>query len=1381
MAAGPEFPSFIKLEYQPNGAAASSFMADLDRMFGNASAKFKSFSAEAQTQLDAALSVTRNSAGSLDLGVPQLEAAATAQRARATAAREVAAATALAAKEEGDYSRQARLAVAATQALAIEEERAAAQATAHAAAATQVQERLNRQASATDMVVAATRRGTDAQGSVINSSRASRFAYIQLGQQMQDMTVQAQMGTSAFIIFGQQVPQAAFALSGLANSANKVEASVGRVATFLAGPWGAAVFVAAAVLGPFVARLFEGSTALEKETEKLQKSAIETEAARVAKAAFGKTEEGVTAAILEQQVALDKHIEAMQTEAERSLAAAKNNLAEEISIRNKTDALLANLEAQRAAADVGARTATNPDELASAQGGVAYFNSAIGDLNDQRKVNAGKLAHAQSELTNWQSFVSVEAGSRDAAEKIKRQYEGPDGLIEAARKRAVAEGKVGDQLTRQVALLKAQEAAKLKELSPSGSNREYGREINSATARSIAQSAGFQVNSADRSHQRQIELYNDWVAKGKPSGNPVAVPGTSAHERGNALDIQITGGVTPESIRKAYAAEGVRLTKVFKEQGHYHIEWSTTGADKVEREAEALARKQKALADWGATAAEHIARVNEQFNQQPRLIDAADAATRDLDKTIKELAEKKPPGFQQLIADAQTAKGVIQDSLVRPFELLTRDSERRLAVERLITQGKEDEANALQTIWQLEERLGPLSDQRKAAILDQVKNERIITEELRRRQDVVALYLDATRSVKQELVSIFSGTGSIGNIKNIFKQLSSQVLVEKLFGGAFRDLDKWLKGQSGLGDSIDYFSSETDRASTAAGAFADAVNGAAAAIAGGGQGGGLNSQFDALFGGASAKGGVLGALGSLGAGFGGAANDNGNGEIVVTAARGSVNSLTPEAYFRRMSTELTRPLVTSLEGLLGKKLAGQLGGVISGGLNGFLTAGPAGGVLGALQSIPGLPKGISSALGKGLAGAQTGTLVSGVANSLGIKLSQTGAQIGGAIGKFIPIPGGAIIGSIAGGIIGNLFKTRPRGGGSVSNTGLGVHGNTADINAALNGTGSSIQSSLANIAGAFGGTVGNYNIGIGRYKDYYQVSSNPNDSRLGNSYFGRDSKSALYDGTDAEAAMRAAILAAIQQGAIQGITEGAKRLLAAGQNLDAQVQKALEFQGVFDSLKQLTDPVGFALDTLNKKFDHLRDVFKEAGASTEEYAKLEQLYGLQRADAIKQATEALTGSLRSLYDELTVGNDALSLRDRKSMAQAKYDPLAARVAAGDTTAYNDYADAARTLLGIERSLSGSQNDYFALLAQVTGLTKTTLDKQQGLIDTATGSDSPFSTTSATAAANDNQSVVTAVEDSNALLNAINNNLGALLLQGRTGGRFGLDLAQVQYY
>lgn len=62
--------------------------------------------------------------------------------------------------------------------------------------------------------------------------------------------------------------------------------------------------------------------------------------------------------------------------------------------------------------------------------------------------------------------------------------------------------------------------------------------------------------------------------------------------------------------------------------------------------------------------------MNAQFDEQPRLVDAAARATRELDAIIAGLAERKPAGFEGLIAEAERAKATVESALVRPFEQL---------------------------------------------------------------------------------------------------------------------------------------------------------------------------------------------------------------------------------------------------------------------------------------------------------------------------------------------------------------------------------------------------------------------------------------------------------------------------------------------------------------------------------------------------------------------------------------------------------------------------------------------------------------------------------------------------------------------------------------
>jgi hypothetical protein len=421
---------------------------------------------------------------------------------------------------------------------------------------------------------------------------------------------------------------------------------------------------------------------------------------------------------------------------------------------------------------------------------------------------------------------------------------------------------------------------------------------------------------------------------------------------------------------------------------------------------------------------------------------------------------------------------------------------------------------------------------------------------------------------------------------------------------------------------------------------------------------------------------------------------------------------------------------------------------------------------------------LGSAAGTLFLGQSGNNAFSAIGGVLGEK---AGAGIGkaiGGLGKSLGGPIGNIVGGVLGGLVGSLFMTRPRGSGSVTNQGVTSSANNDGIKASLDSFGLSLQSSIANIADQLGGKVGAYSVGIGRYKDYYQVSGVGNDPYLGQTYYHNKSPNALYDGQDPEAAMRAAIANAIADGAIQGVRAGTQALLKSGSDIQRQLQKALDFENVFKRLKAYTDPIGAAVDGVNSEFGRLKDVFAEAGASAAELADLEKLYGLERAKAVKQANDAVIGSLRDLKDSLTVGNSALSLRDREAAALATYNPLEARVKAGDTTAYDDYQKAARDLLDIERQLSGSQQAYFDLENQILSITNGAIDKQTSLADAATNRDNPFSK-SGTGAVNDNASVTSAIDRQTRdlidglgfKLDAVNQNLGALIQ--RAAGRGGI--------
>lgn len=98
------------------------------------------------------------------------------------------------------------------------------------------------------------------QNALVETGRSSggfRNSLQNLGFQAQDFTVQVAGGTSALRAFGQQAPQAIGALQQMFGETTKLGA-------FLGGPWGIALGVAAAAVGPLIQSLFTvGETAKE--------------------------------------------------------------------------------------------------------------------------------------------------------------------------------------------------------------------------------------------------------------------------------------------------------------------------------------------------------------------------------------------------------------------------------------------------------------------------------------------------------------------------------------------------------------------------------------------------------------------------------------------------------------------------------------------------------------------------------------------------------------------------------------------------------------------------------------------------------------------------------------------------------------------------------------------------------------------------------------------------------------------------------------------------------------------------------------------------------------------------------------------------------------
>lgn len=105
--------------------------------------------------------------------------------------------------------------------------------------------------------IAALKGEAAAQNMSMRGDGQRRSSMIMLGQQMGDVGIQLQMGTSLARTFAMQAGQIGYALDGMGGK-------LGKVGAFLAGPWGAALTIAVSTLGMMAEELFATETAAKK-------------------------------------------------------------------------------------------------------------------------------------------------------------------------------------------------------------------------------------------------------------------------------------------------------------------------------------------------------------------------------------------------------------------------------------------------------------------------------------------------------------------------------------------------------------------------------------------------------------------------------------------------------------------------------------------------------------------------------------------------------------------------------------------------------------------------------------------------------------------------------------------------------------------------------------------------------------------------------------------------------------------------------------------------------------------------------------------------------------------------------------------------------------
>lgn len=471
--------------------------------------------------------------------------------------------------------------------------------------------------------------------------------------------------------------------------------------------------------------------------------------------------------------------------------------------------------------------------------------------------------------------------------------------------------------------------------------------------------------------------------------------------------------------------------------------------------------------------------------------------------------------------------------------------------------------------------------------------------------------------------------------------------------------------------------------------------------------GGAGSLLGSLgIGGGGSGGGGIGSIMSLfGGGSGGQSFDMIASRVLPTAGPGGIAGSIGGGTF-------SLPNLSSPNGIadIGTRILGGTAiGAVSGGFGGSSLGGALGG-----------------ALGSGL------TEISSVANFLG--------PVGTALAP--------VVTGLLGGVLGGLLKKNRTSNAVLTGMGTATTGGKGGKQDVALGLAGNVQDSLSQIAEALGVDVGSFYTTIGVRGGDYRVNTGGSSLKIKNG--------AKNFGDDAEAAVEYAIRDAIGDGAFSGkISAAAERALRnTSKSIEDAIEDALTIESIPKRLKEIEDPVGAALDKVNADFTKLRDTLVANGATAQQLADAEKLYGYEREAAMERAES----TLRDFLDSLKIGgNSPLSLRDQSATAEAAFAKYEADIAAGKAVDQAGFAEASQAALDIKRQTDGSTQGFFDLYNRVVSAG----NAAQGRIDSAgagVSTANPFAKPTAEAAA----TTANNTTEANALLAQMNTNLQALI-------------------
>ncbi len=700
--------------------------------------------------------------------------------------------------------------------------------------------------------------------------------------------------------------------------------------------------------------------------------------------------------------------------------------------------------------------------------------------------------------------------------------------------------------------------------------------------------------------------------------------------------------------------------------------------------------------DFARSLENTIKGINDRWSEQPSLIQQSNAAQRQLNATIEEAQERlarrgigaqEAAALRDRISEAQQALSTVQNGLSRPFRDMIAASERQRDLQLLVLTGREQEADVLQRIQQMEEKGVEVTTDRRAQIEQMVDSEAEINRLLERRQLVVDAYSSTIGDVRSSLEDFFAG-GSAGdfaaNLESSMRRLQSRLRVESLFGDGLRDLEQKMRRETGFEGVVDTLGRQTTAASTHMAAVGESAMRLANSFDAAGdvvraigtslpENSAITAQLTDLSTslGQEITRGILSDLEQTGWMQG--------TDIVATGRREperpTLANMSPNDFMRDAARVVVAPLREGIDGLdrlLGTSIAGPLAGALEGGLVGKWRAGDVGMVLGAVQGTGKIKGKAGKKLGQAMDGAEQGYQIAQIGKMLGIKSSSTGGAIGGAIGGATGIPGMDIVGSIVGSVLGGLLKKTPKGTLSITADGA-TYAGSGKLRESLTSAGSSVTSTLASIAEQLGGEVGSFSGSI---------------RQKGKKVYANGTRVA-----DLEAAASKILSDALTGGGLTGISGAVRKALGSSSDIDKAVKEALKVQQVED----LLGGIGAAM---TRQFRSFETQAKERVRIAEQYGfdvvEIEKRNVEDRAKIAEQILGERVGPLRDLLKDMRVGSlFEGTAADRRSalltdIAKAKTDAEAGKDGAAATL-----ADLQRRLIDTSREAYGTAGTEYA--------------------------------------------------------------------------------------